>query len=137
MGRVLAGLAMTLTLSTLAGAARPPIAVQPVHVQFGSQPYESETIRSFTVTNKSQDSLLVAIEPVKVGDDFSAGLIQSTCSLIDPITLLPGGSCTHVVRFRPTPFFGGPETAVLRVVVRDTAQNVIYTRDVKMGGRGF
>jgi len=44
--------------------------IGPAHVStvIGSQPYESETIRTFNVINKGHDSLLVAIEPVQVGD---------------------------------------------------------------------
>ena len=120
-----------------AGAAPPPVDVQPTHVQFGSQPYESETKQSFTVTNKSNDAVQISIEQISVGDDFSPGQIESTCPLTDPSTLQPGDRCTHVVGFRPSRFFGGHETALMRVIVRDASGNQIYSRDVKLSGRGF
>src|SRR5262245_33467634 len=108
-------------LTSSAGAAPPPVDVQPTHVQFGSQPYESETKQSFTVTNKSQDDVQISIEQISVGDDFSPGQIESTCPLTEASTLHPGESCTHVVGFRPSRFFGGHETALMRVTVRDSA----------------
>ena len=126
-----------LVVHASAGFAAPPVVVvKPPHVQFGSQAYETLTKRSFTVTNRRSQSVLVAIELVRFGDDFSA-LIESTCRLIDSVTLAPGESCTQVVGFRPTPFFGGEETAIMQVVVRDLSGNLIETRDVTLTGRGY
>ena len=124
-------------LASAAAAAPPPVDVTPTHVQFGSHPYETETKESFTVTNKSSEAVLVSIEQIMVGDDFSPGQIESTCPLTDSTTLLPGATCTHVVGFRPSAFFGGHESALMRVVVRNNAGNTIFTRDVKLSGRGF
>jgi len=124
-------------LVSAASAAPPPVDVDPTHVQFGSHPYETETKKSFTVTNRRSEAVLVFVEQVFVGDDFSPGQIESTCPLTESSTLLPGASCTHVVGFRPSAFFGGHETATMRVIVRDVAGNTIYTRDVRLSGRGF
>ncbi|HZO12987.1 MAG TPA: hypothetical protein VFB62_07005 [Polyangiaceae bacterium] len=126
-----------LLLVSAAVAGPPPVDVNPPHVNFGSNPYESNTKRSFTVTNRGSESVMVSIEQVSVGDDFSPGQIESTCPLTDSSMLEPGQSCTHVVGFRPSPFFGGHESALMRVVVRDMASNVIYTRDIKLTGRGY
>src|SRR5262245_30118144 len=124
-------------LGSTAGAAPPPVDVTPTHVQFGSQPFETQTKKTFTVTNKSSEAVLVSIEQVFVGDDFSPGQIESTCPLTDSSTLQPGETCTHVVGFRPSAFFAGHESALMRVIVRDAAGNTIHTRDVKLSGRGF
>ena len=138
MHRVLVLVACTAgVLASVAGAAPPPVDVQPTHVQFGNQPYESETKQSFTVTNKSKEAVQISIEQISVGDDFSPGQIESTCPLTEASTLQPGESCTHVIGFRPSRFFGGHETALMRVVVRDLSGNNIDSRDVKLSGRGF
>jgi hypothetical protein len=119
-----------------ASAAKPALDITPNHVNFGNQPFESLTERSFTITNQSSETLAVTIDQVRVPDDFSPGQIQSTCTLIDPTLLAPGESCTHFVTYRPTPFFEGLEVAILRVTARDAAGNIVYTDDVRMTGRG-
>lgn len=125
------------TTAPSAVAARPALHISPVHVKFGKQPFESFAKKSFTVTNKTSEALLVSIEPVRVPDDFSPGQIESTCTLSFTDTLLePGETCTHVIGFRPTAFFAGRELAILRVVARDEAGNVLYSRDVSITGTG-
>jgi len=126
-----------LLLVASAVAAPPVVEVKPTQVQFGNQPYESNTKRSFTITNRSQEAVMVTIEQVSVGDDFSPGQIESTCPLTDASLLEPGQSCTQVVGFRPSPFFGGHEVALMRVVVRDLSGTVVDTRDVRLSGRGY
>ena len=116
--------------------ARPPIAVQPTHVRFGRQPFESNTLRSFTVRNRSAQALLVTIEQVRVGDDFSPGQVESTCTLGE--TLLPAGQdCEHVVGFRPSEFFGGHETAEMRVDARSLDGVLLSSQRVRLSGTGF
>jgi hypothetical protein len=120
-----------------AWAAAPPVKIAPTQVKFGKQPFESFAKKSFSVTNRSSETVLVTIDQVRVPDDFSPGQIESTCPLAFTDTVLdPGETCTHVIGFRPTPFFAGPELAILRVIVRDQAGNVLYTRDVRITGRG-
>jgi hypothetical protein len=116
--------------------SRPPIAVHPTHVRFGRHPFESNTLRSFTVSNQSSEALLITIEQVRVGDDFSPGQIESTCSLGE--SLLPAGQeCEHVVGFRPSEFFGGHETAEMRVVARDLQGTELASQRVRLSGTGF
>jgi hypothetical protein len=126
-----AGAALARTASAHAAA----LAVVPTHVRFGEQPLESNTLGSFTITNQSSRALLVSIDQVEVGDDFSPGQTASTCALGE--TLLPAGqSCTHVVGFRPSLFFAGHETALLRVTARDEGGRLRFERDVKLSGTG-
>ena len=138
---------LVLSLALLANASmpvapavpapqRPALVVHPRHVRFGHQPFESNTLRSFRITNTSQEALLVTIEQVQVGDDFSPGQVESTCGLGD--TLLPAHqTCTQVVGFRPTEFFGGFETALMRVIARDDSGQVRYDKLVRLSGTGF
>jgi hypothetical protein len=121
-----------------AWADRPPVDIDPNQVKFGKQQFESFTKKSFSITNQSSETVVVTIEQVRVPDDFSPGQIESTCTLEFTDTVLePGETCTHVIGFRPTPFFAGRELAILRVIVRDEAGNVLYTREVRITGRGF
>lgn len=115
---------------------RPALVVHPRHVRFGRQPFESNTLRSFEIRNTSSEELLVTIEQVRVGDDFSPGQVDSTCALGDSL-LPPGQTCTQVVGFRPTEFFGGFETAVMRVIAHDADGQVVYDRLVRLSGTGF
>jgi hypothetical protein len=138
MKRALLLMALAAVVAAPAALAAPaPVKIAPTQVKFGKQPFESFTKKSFSVTNKSSENVVVTIEPVRVPDDFSPGQIESTCPLAFTETVLaPGETCTHVIGFRPTEFFAGPELAILRVVVRDEAGNVLYTRDVEITGRG-
>jgi hypothetical protein len=120
-----------------ASAARPAIDIDPTRVNFGSQPFESLTVESFTVTNRSSEPLFVRIDQIHVGDDFSPGLIDSTCTLTDERLLAAGESCIHFVSFRPSEFFAGREIATLQVTARDGTGAVVYTREVTLAGRGF
>lgn len=117
-------------------ADRPVLGIQPRHVRFGRQPFESNTLRSFEIENRSSELLVVTVEQVRVGDDFSPGQIESTCTLGDTM-LAPGQTCTHVVGFRPSEFFGGHETALMRVIARDEAGSVLDSKDVRLSGTGF
>jgi hypothetical protein len=114
----------------------PSLRVHPTHVRFGRQPFESNTLRSFTITNTSDETLLVTVEQVQVGDDFSPGQTESTCALGDTL-LDPGQSCTHVVGFRPSEFFCCHETAIMRVTAFDDRGQVVYDRQVKLSGSGY
>jgi hypothetical protein len=119
----------------VASAAGPVLSIHPKQVKFGTQPYESLTVKSFTVTNSSSQTLVATTELVRFPDDFSY-LIDSTCGLGD-ITLAPRESCTVVVGFRPTPFFAGLEEALIRVTARDSAGTVLFDRTVSLTGRGI
>jgi hypothetical protein len=108
--------------------------VNPSSVNFGDQPFETFETRSFTVTNIWSHSTNLTSD-AGLPDDFSH-LIDSTCGLGDR-TLAPGDSCTHVVGFRPTPFFEGIETATVVLTARDQATGTLLgTRTVEITGRG-
>ena len=116
--------------------AGPPIRVQPTHVRFGRHPFESNTLRSFHIENRSSEALLITIEQVRVGDDFSPGQTSSTCPLGE--SLLPAGEvCEQVIGFRPSEFFGGHETAEMRVIARDLQGTEVASQRVRLSGTGF
>ena len=122
-----------LTMSATATAAKPVLDVRPNQVRFGSQPYETLETRTVTVTNRSADAITLTSD-AGLPDDFSH-LIDSTCGLGDR-PLASHESCTHVVGFRPTPFFGGLETATLVLTARDATGTVIDQLTVTITGRG-
>jgi len=68
-------------------------------------------------------------------DDFSH-LIFSTCGLSDKV-LAPRESCTHVIGFRPTPYFAGLETATVLLEARGPSGLLWQERLVEVTGRGF
>ena len=120
-------------LAPAASAAKPVLDVRPNQVRFGNQPYETFEMRTATVTNRSS-STIVLTSDAGLPDDFSH-LIYSTCGLGDKV-LAPRESCTHVVGFRPTPFFGGPETATLVLTARDETGAVVDQLTVLITGTG-
>lgn len=136
MQRALFLMAAALTAMTQAASAdRPDLAVVPTHVRFGRQPFESNTMGSFTITNRSSQALVVTIDQIQVGDDFSPGQVESTCTLGDTL-LLAGENCTHVIGFRPSLFFAGHETALMRVTGGDAWGILLFERIVKLSGTG-
>jgi hypothetical protein len=123
-------------VASTATAASPALKIDASRINFGTQQFESLTVESFTVTNRTADPLFVRIDQVRVGDDFSPGLIDSTCTLTDERLLAAGESCVHFVSFRPSEFFAGRETATLLVSARDAEGTVVFTREVTLTGRG-
>ena len=82
--------------------------VTPGTVNFGAKPLESVTFKSTTITNTSDETILLTLSLVRSWDDFSGGWITSTCSSPDgPILLAPGESCTLVEGFSPSDTFLG------------------------------
>jgi hypothetical protein len=122
-----------LAITSTAVAAKPVLDVRPNQVRFGSQPYETLETRTVTVTNRSADTITLTSE-AGLPDDFSH-LIDSTCGLGDKL-LASRESCTHVVGFRPTPFFGGLEAATLVLTARDATGTVVDQLTVTITGRG-
>jgi hypothetical protein len=51
--------------------------------------------------------------------------------------LAPGESCTHVIGFRPTPFFAGLETATVTLIARGPGGTVWQELTVQITGRGI
>jgi len=134
--RVLVSAAIVAALARPAVSAPQVVAVVPTHVRFGRQPLETETKASFTITNQSDQTVLVTIEQVEVWDDFSPGQVESTCRLGE--NLLPAGqSCSHVIGFRPSLFFLGRETSLMRVTAHDeSGTTLLFDRNVKLSGTG-
>src|SRR5262245_23662172 len=123
-------------LALPAAAAPPVVSVVPTTVRFGRQPLETETKTSFTITNQSDQTVLVVVEQVEVWDDFSPGQTESTCPL-GQRSLQAGASCNHVIGFRPSLFFLGRETSLMRVTVYDeSGATLLFHRDVKLTGTG-
>ena len=122
-----------LAIASTAVAAKPVLDVRPNQVRFGSQPYETFETRTVTVTNRSSENVTLTSD-AGLPDDFSH-LIDSTCGLADKV-LAPRESCTHVIGFRPTPFFEGVETATLVLTARDASGTIVDQLTVTITGRG-
>ena len=131
-GKVVAAKTVVVTASPVAPA---DVLDVPSSVSFGDQPFETFETRSFTVTNVWSHTIALTSD-AGLPDDFSH-LIDSTCGLGDR-TLAPAESCTHVVGFRPTPYFEGIETATVVLTARDQATGTLLgTRTVEITGRGI
>ncbi|HLM92371.1 MAG TPA: hypothetical protein VK273_01015 [Gaiellaceae bacterium] len=81
--------------------------VTPRTVNFGAKPVESSTIKFTTISNTSDEAVLLTLTLVRSWDDFAGGLVESTCTLFEPAVLAPGESCTLVERFVPHDEFIG------------------------------
>ena len=114
------------------------IVVDPQHIEFGDQPYNTFTKRTLTVTNESSRPLSVTVGATFVPDDFSPGQPESTCPWDVPTTLGPGESCSHVIGYYADPAepFQGPREIELQVVARDGSGAIVKTRTVKVTARG-
>jgi hypothetical protein len=102
-------------------------------VTFGRQAFETFETRTFTVRNTTEHTVTLRSSP-GLPDDFSH-LIDSTCGLDDKV-LTAHESCTHVIGFRPTPFFAGLETATVLLEAFGPSGLVWETRTVTITGRG-
>ena len=111
VARSLAGKVLQRRTVEVTGQAVSPISIDPERMRFGSQPFETFATRTVTIKNKTAIPLLVTVD-AQLPDDFS-DLIASTCVLGDTV-LAAGDRCTHVVGFRPTPFFGGYRDGLAR-----------------------
>ena len=105
----------------------------PDHVKFGRQPFETFETRTFRVKNTTEHTITLRSSP-GLPDDFSH-LIFSTCGLGDKV-LAPHESCTHVIGFRPTPFFAGLETATVMLEAFGPSGLLWQERTVEITGRG-
>ena len=135
MKRALVLFVAAALVAPAARAARPPIQIHPTDVSFGRQAFESFTKRSFEIENRSSRPLRVTLESIQMPDDFSPGQIESTCALGDT-WLAPGERCSHVVGFRPTPYFAGLETATIRVTAWSESGGQVAERSVRLVGTG-
>jgi hypothetical protein len=136
MKRALVLVALAVVLAApMASAAQPVLRVHPTDVRFGRQAFESFATRSFTIQNRSAQWLRITLGSIQMPDDFSPGQIESSCALGDT-WLGPGQRCTHVIGFRPTPYFAGHETASMRVTAHDEAGTRRFERLVRISGQG-
>ena len=104
-------LILLVALSTAAApatAVRHVLAIDPPQVKFGRQPFGSFTLKNFTITNRSSEAVLVSIETTDVGDDFSPGQPESTCTLTDEALLGAGGELHPRRRVRAVDLLPGP-----------------------------
>jgi hypothetical protein len=92
-----------------ATAADDVLKVTPGTVNFGAKPVGSFTIKGTTITNASDEPVLLTLSLVRSWDDFAGGRVESTCFLSsgEPILLAPGESCTLVEAFFSTGDFVG------------------------------
>jgi hypothetical protein len=128
---------VALTIPSTAAADR-TLDVDPHHLSFGKQPFNTFVTKTVTITNVSPQPLAVSIEAGFVPDDFSPGQPESTCPWFEPTTLAAGDSCTHVVGYYadPAPPFQGHRRIELDVVARDGFGQVVGTRKVIVTARG-
>jgi hypothetical protein len=129
---------VVLAMPSTAAADR-TLDVDPHHLGFGKQPFNSFTKKTFTITNVSSQPFAVSIEAAFVPDDFSPGQPESTCPLTEPTTLDPGQSCTHVVGYYADPAapFLGHRRIELNVVARDGSGQTLASRTVIVTARGI
>jgi hypothetical protein len=119
-------------------AAGPTLEVDPHHLSFGKQPFNTFVKKTITITNVSSQPIAVSVEAGFIPDDFSPGQPESTCPWFEPTTLAPGQSCTHVVGYYADPAapFLGPRRIELNVVARDEAGQALASRTVIVTARG-
>jgi hypothetical protein len=130
---------VVFALASPALAAKPALDLTPHALKFGAQPFGSTTTLTLTITNTSSEPLFVSVKGTSVPDTFSPGQIGSTCVISEPTRVEPGESCTEIVDFfaDPSPTFAGWQKGVLDVSARDPDGALVYSRTVKMSGRGI
>ena len=136
---LLFALVLCVGTTTSALAARNVLTITPGTVNFGAKPIESVTFKSTTITNTSDDTILLTLGLVRSWDDFSGGWITSTCSSPDgPILLGPGESCTLVEGFSPSDFFVGIKQDQIWVAAATDPETgeVLAKEEIVFFGRG-
>jgi hypothetical protein len=102
----LVALASIAVLAASSTAASNVLKVTPGTVNFGTKPVGSSTFKGTTLTNTSDEPIVVTLSLVRSWDDFAGGAVGSTCPG-ESFTLAPGESCTLVEAFRPSEGFEG------------------------------
>jgi hypothetical protein len=115
-----------------ASASTTALRLDPRHLSFGKQVFDSFTVRTVTITNVGPTPVLIGYEDIQVPDDFSPGQPESTCPIPDQTLLAPGASCTQVVGFSPSSFFAGHESAAIRVTARDPGSGQLLDSTILM-----
>lgn len=129
---------LSATVVPTALAKSPALDVNPRQLEFGKQPFGSTSSMTISVTNTSSAPVLVSIEEIRIPDSFSPGQTGSTCAIFEAARLEPGQSCTHIVAFfaDPSPGFAGKQTGEIGITGRSEDGTIVYSRSVKMSGRG-
>jgi hypothetical protein len=109
LGVLLVAIVLFGGVAVSATAADNVLTVTPGTVNFGAKPVGSSTLKSTTITNVSDEPILLTLSLVRSWDDFAGGRTESTCFLSsgEPILLAPGESCTLVEAFFSTGDFVG------------------------------
>ena len=131
-------IAAVAALAMPSSAMARTLAVDDHRVEFGKQPWNSFTKRTFTIKNVSSKPVVVSVEPGFVPDDFSPGQPESTCPLTSPTTLAPRQSCIHVIGYYADPAepFRGHRQIDLQVVARNLSGKKLERHTVKVTARG-
>jgi hypothetical protein len=79
IGVILVALVVSAGTAASATAAGRVLSVKPGSVNFGAKPLESFTLKSTTITNTSDEPILLTLSLIRSWDDFSGGWITSTC----------------------------------------------------------
>ena len=135
---LLVALVVCVGTTTSAIAAGNVLTVTPGTVNFGTKPVGSVTLKSTTITNTSDESILLTLSLVRSWDDFSGGWITSTCLSPDGPTLLAAGeSCTLVEGFSPSDtFLGIKQDQIWVATATDPATGaVLETQEIVFFGR--
>jgi hypothetical protein len=140
LGVLLVALVVLAGPAASATAANHVLKVKPGTVNFGAEPFGSETIKGTTITNTGNEPILLMLGLVRSWDDFAGGRVESTCSLtsFEPTLLAPGESCTLVEAFIPHEDFAGiKQDQIWLATATDPATGaVLETKEIVFLGRG-
>jgi Cep192 domain 4 len=133
----LVALASIAVLAASSVAANNVLKVKPGAVNFGTKPVGSSTIKSTTLTNTSDEPIVVTLSLVRSWDDFAGGAVGSTCPG-GSFTLAPGESCTLVEAFFPSEDFEGIKQDQIWVATATDPQSgaLLETEEIVFFGRG-
>jgi len=130
LGVILVALVVSAGAAASATAADHVLSVKPGTVNFGAKPLESFTLKSTTITNTSDEPILLTLSLIRSWDDFSGGWITSTCSSFDPTRLAPGESCTLVEGFSPSEtFLGIKQDQIWLATATDPGSGTVLTTE--------
>jgi len=140
LGILLVALVVSASPAASATAANHVLKVKPGTVNFGAQPFGSQTIKGTTITNTGNEPVLLTLGLVRSWDDFAGGRVESTCSLTlsEPTLLTPSESCTLVEAFIPHEDFAGvkQDQIWLAVTTEPATGAVLETKEIVFFGRG-
>jgi hypothetical protein len=132
----LVALASIAVLAASSTAASNVLKVTPGTVNFGTKPVGSSTFKGTTLTNTSDEPIVVTLGLVRSWDDFAGGAVGSTCPG-GSFTLAPGESCTLVEAFRPSEGFEGLKQDQIWVATATDPESgaILETEEILFLGR--